>query len=318
MTQIFRLTTSTAILAALAACGSSTTPTTRNFAETAGTAVKALDDGKTLTAQEGGSSAANLNYSNGETSQATASFALKKNAAGELTFTVNGVEQAFATADRFVETDGSVYGYDISDPGNDRFVGLFSHTGTLDETLDPANTSNMQIWGYQTNQITGGPRNVRGFAVVGTETTAAALATLPSATYSGRARLDSFPTTGFVNNETSRTRTRGDVNMAANFGAGTISGQITNITRQAPGGTQLGVAGSVSMDPTTINGNGFAGTLTPNATLLTSTGISGASGTYGGTFYGPAGQQVGGTMTLSGTEGATGFVSTGFFEGNRN
>lgn len=309
------------MLAALAACDSgsgSGSPTTRNFAADAGTAVKALDDGKTLTAQEGGSAAIDLNFNGGPTALTTASFDVKKNANGELTFTVNGVEQVFTSADRFIEPTGESFGYEIDDPVNNRFVSLFSHVGDLDTVLDPTNPSYLQVWNYSTNQVNPGGADVRGYVVVGTETQAAALATLPSATYSGRARIDTYPATGFVNTATSRSRVNGDLSMAANFGAGTISGQIDNLDGNGPGQANAPIAGSIAMDQTTITGNGFAGTITPDATFLAATGTSGVSGNYGGTFYGPAASQVGGTMTLTGTQNGQAVNGIGFFRGDQN
>lgn len=324
MKLIVQLTTSTAILVALSACGSSSssssssTPTTRQFADTAGTASKALDDGATLTAQAGGSSALNLNYATGDTSLADASFALKKNADGELTFTVNGVEQAFTEADRSL-FEGQVFGYQIADEENDKFVGLYSYFGTLDESLDTDNDRYLQIWGYQSNQINNGPPDLRGYAVVGTETRPDALAALPSATYLGRARIDSYDTTGFVQNNVSQTQVRSDLNMTANFGSGTISGQMTNFEVRGQDQPGVNIAGTISMDETSINGNGFSGTLTPDAALLAASQNSSLSGTYGGSFYGPEGEQVGGTLAISGMgdEGDS-FVGAGFFEGWRD
>lgn len=311
------------MLAALAACGSdggsgAGSPTTRNFAADAGTAIKALDDGKTLTAQAGGSAAIDLNFNGGPTALTTASFDVKKNANGELTFTVNGVEQVFDTADRFIEINGESFGYEIADQANNRFINLFSHTGELDTVLDPNNPNYLQVWNYTTNQVNPGGADVRGYAVVGTETQGSALATLPSATYSGRARIDTYPAAGFVNSATSLSRVNGDLSMAADFGAGTIFGSIGNLDGNGPGQANAPIAGSIAMDQTAITGNGFAGTITPDATFLAATGTSGVSGSYGGTFYGPAASQVGGTMTLTGTQNGQAINGIGFFRGDQN
>lgn len=323
MGHIARLTTSAAMLAALAACDSgsgSGASTTRNFAADAGTAVKALDDGKTLTAQEGGVASVDVNFGGGPTALVAHDVAIKKNASGELSLIIDGVEQAFTTADRFIEPDGSSFGYDINDPAGNRFIGLFSQNGELDTVLDPNNPSYLQVWSFSTNQVGPDPNanEPRGFAVVGTETQAAALASLPSATYSGYAQIDTYPTTGFVNSATSRSRVNGDLSMAADFGAATIFGSIGNLDGNGPGQPNAPIAGSIAMDQTAISGNGFAGTLTPDATFLADTGVSGTTGSYAGTFYGPSADQLGGTMTLTGSENGQAFNGIGFFRGDQN
>ena len=292
------------MLAALAACGSdggsiggSGAPTTRNFAADAGTAIEALDDGKTLTA---------------------ATFDVKKNANGELTFTVNGVEQVFDPTDRFIEINGESFGYDIADQANGIFVSLFSNTGELDTVLDPNNPSYLQVWNYTTNQVNPGGADVRGYAVVGTETQGSALASLPSATYSGRARIDTYPAAGFVNSATSRSIVHGNLSMAADFGAATIFGSIGNLDGNGPGQANAPIAGSIAMDQTAITGNGFAGSLSPDAAFLAATGVSGVNGSYAGTFYGPSADQVGGTMSLTGTQNGQAINGIGFFRGDQN
>lgn len=320
MTRILMLTVAALPVAVATACssGGGGGASTRNYSDTAGTAAKALADGKTLDTQEGGSAAQNLNYTTGDTGLTQADVQIEKNANGELSLIVNGVRQDFTTAQREVDpNDGQIYGYSTAGV-NGVWSGMWNHRGTLDEALDPNNPDSLQIWNYQTNQVNPNQPDVAGWAVVGTETRPAALAGMPTATYSGRTRFDTMPNTGWVNHQTSRTRNRGDVAMTADFGAATVSGTISNLTIQQPGQAETGVAGTIAMDTATISGNGFAGTLTPDATYSGAIGLTAGSGNYGGTFYGVNGEQVGGTMTMTGTTAAGGFNGSGFFYGNKN
>ena len=326
MTQISKMAVSTALLAALSACGGSggapptnQPPVTRVFAADAGTAGQALADDKVLTAQAGGTSIYEIDWNNGTTRLKSGTFKVVKNASGELTMTVDGVDYAFAPGDRFVDpSDGLVYEYQIDGSTTGVWLGLWTNTGTLDETLDPTTSGYAQVWGYYVDASQNGIAS-EGYAVVGTETKPADLALLPSATYSGRARLNTVPETGYVDNSTSKTRVRADLNMTADFAAATIGGSLSNITVEPPGQAQTGVAGMVSMDQTSIVGNGFAGTLTPDATFIGAMGPGfTASGNYGGTFYGPAADQVGGTVSMTGTDATGAWNGTGYFIGTKN
>lgn len=304
--------------AALAGCGgSSGVTTTRLYAVDVGTAANALADGKTLTTQTNGSSAVELNFDNGDTGPfRTPTVKVWKNANGEFSYSVDGVVQDFTEADRYLEGDGTSYGYDVNGGDASSYSSLFLFTsGTLDEVLDESATDYSTVWGYQTNQVYAGEPNLRGFAVVGSETLPADIKQLPSATYSGRSRIDTYPATGFVNNETSRTRVRSDVTLNADFGAATIAGQMYNITVQAPGGTADPIAGVINMNEAPISGNGFAGTLTPNDELIAAVeGDFSASGTYGGTFYGPAAEEASGTITWYSSVDGNERNGVGFFQ----
>jgi len=325
MTHFEKLTASTALLALLAACGdsggappASPPPVTRLFAADAGTAGKALADGSTLTAQQGGTATYEIDWNTGTTRLKSGTFKVAKNASGELTMTVDGVDYAFAPGDRFVDpSDGLVYEYVVDGTTTGIWLNLWNATMTLDEALDPNTSGYAQVWGYYADPNTG--IGTDGYAVVGTETKAADLALLPSATYSGRARLNTRPDSGWVDYGTSNTRVRADLSMSADFAAATIGGSLTNITVQPPSGTQTGVAGTMSMDQTSIVGNGFAGTLTPDATLIGAMGPGfTAAGNYAGIFYGPVADQVAGTMTMTGTDATGAWNGTGFFIGTQD
>ena len=316
-------------LAFLAACGSSGSSVSRGIvsispaeeatrtfaqvdADTQQDAGGAIADGQTLTARSVGVAGLSLNYGNGDTGLADAAVSVVRNADGELTVTLNGVEQAFTTADRFVEDDGTVFGYDIADDANSVYVSAFSQTGELNEFLNPGR-GYAEVLSVQSNQVPGGA-DLRAYAVLGAETRDEALASLPTATYNGRARLDAVPDTGFVNNGTSRTRVRGDVTMMADFGAGTINGTLSDITTQTgDDGLELSIAGSVAMNTARFNVNGFRSSLTGDSTLAASGLTLGSGSTYSGAFYGPAAEEVGGVLSATGTFEGENYNAVGFF-----
>ena len=292
-------------------------PTDQLFADTDGTTAAALAAGKTLVASESANAASKVNYGSGDVGKTTAVFKLKKNDSGALTFTVNGVDHVFKPGDKYIEDDGVSYGYDVSNEPDSVYYFISSWTGTLDEMTDPANKG-VQIWRYGSNQVIPDGPDVQGFAVVGTETRSAALTSLPTATYNGQVVLDSLPTKGFENNQTSRTRIRGDLKLTANFGAGTVSGAVDGIRVRPPGEEDYGdVTGTVAMNQSAIVGNGFAGGLTADANYQKNVGTVDPSSTYSGKFYGTLAEQVAGVLNVTGqvAGGGGGYAADGFFEG---
>jgi len=216
---------------------------TRVFSQGNGDHGDVISDGGTLTARSVGVSGVDLNFNGGPTALRTSTAAIRKNEFGELTVTVDGVDHVFKPEDRFVEDGGEVYGYEFEDPDANVYYDVFSNTGEIDEFLAPGHgyaevlviTTNVgQPWPYPAKRL---------YAVFGTETKDADLAGLPTASYNGRARLDRYPQTGFVNSPTSRTVYNGDVAMTADFGAGTISGSISNMTQRFGDGNNDPIAG---------------------------------------------------------------------------
>jgi len=287
---------------------------TRVFSQGNGDHGDVISDGGTLTARSVGVSGVDLNYGGGPTALRTSTAAIRKNEFGELTVTVDGVDHVFKPEDRFVEDGGEVYGYEFEDPDANVYYSAWSHTGEIDEFLAPGHgyaevleidTNVGQPWPYPSNRL---------YAVFGTETKDADLAGLPTASYNGRARLDRYPQTGFVNSPTSRTVYNGDVAMTADFGAGTISGSISNMTQRFGDGNNDPIAGSITMNPAPFQVNAYQGTLTPDAAFRTAADIGSFNAGYSGAFYGPAAEETAGTIsgTGTGTDGA-GFNTSGYF-----
>lgn len=288
---------------------------TRVFSEGTGDLGDAISTDQTLTARSVGVAGIDLEFGGGPTALRTGTTAaIRRNADGELTVTMDGVDHAFTPADRVVEPGGEVYGYSVDDGTN--FYDVFSESGEIDEFLTPG-TGYAKVLNISSDRYPGQPFR-RAFAVFGTETRDAALAGLPTANFLGYARIDAYPETGFINSSTNRWTYNGDVAMTADFGAGSISGSITNLTQRLGDGPDDPIAGSIAMNAAPFTVNAYRGTLTPDAGFRTAAGISSASLGYSGAFYGNAAEETAGT--ISGRITATGgsqFNSIGFFLANR-
>ena len=293
----------------------------RNYQDTTpgGDAGGAIAAGETLTARSVGSSALRLDYDADTTAPAgRPQVAVTRNASGALTLIVDGDEQyAFTDADR-VGNAGGDFGFETYGPGgpcevSNECVAIYSYTGPIDDLLSGGN-GYAEVVGYQTNIDSGVPGERRGFAVFGLETREAALAALPSATYSGRAGIEAFSSTGFDGVSTSRTAVRGDLAMAANFGSGTISGEVTNLEIEEGFAGYDPLAGSLVMEQTRFDVNGFQGNLAAGPGYTVTNPALLASATYSGAFYGPEADEVGGTISGSGG----GANAVGYFLGYRD
>jgi hypothetical protein len=305
---------------------------TRLFADANGNGVD-FDDagdlilkGETLTARSVGVAGINLDYGgSGVTSLAQTGpgnappFKIRRSANGELEFELNGVLHTFTAADR-EEVGGRLDAYARNDNVNDRFYNIFLLNGELEELFGVGNGYH-EVLVMQSNIANGGQPDLRAYAVVGAETRDTALPTLGSAAFTGRARLDVYPTTGFVNNSDSRTRINSNVSMLADFGGGRISGEMTDIAIQRPGeGTFTPRPGTWAMEEAPFAVNGFTGRLAPDAEYLAaSPGASvDPSSTYSGAFYGPAAEEVGGVLSISGVgQNGLPFNGVGAFTASR-
>ncbi len=307
----------------LSACGGGGTAITRSgntgtdqvLAKTAGNAAQAMTDGTTLRASERASSGITLNYDNNTAAHATDSTArVSRNASGAVTLEVAGQTIDFAPGD--LSADG--YGYD---KGN---ASIWAWSGnSMAEQLDPANGRNSMVFDYYTD--TGPGSGQIGFIVVGTETDSNDLRALPTATYDGHARVRVAPTTDFVEYNDSVSEARGDMRLGANFGAGTVSGSITNMEgrlprNQDPTRTWTPFAGQLTLNETGISGNGFTGAVTADSGFTSEIGTVAAGSSYSGTFFGPEANEVAGGLSLTGTsaDGGVPYLGWGFIQGGKN
>ena len=298
----------------LTACsGGSSTGSSAVYSVPDGTAAEALEAGRTLTATQESAAAITRDF-DAETAMATAdpSASVRKNAAGGLDLTVAGRTISFSPAD--TRADG--YGYEIAGAS----IWTWS-TESMAEAIDPAVPGYVRVFDYHTDLEPGGEQS--GFIVTGTETRPAALAALPTATYFGRARVRVAPTEGFADWNDSVSEARGDMALTANFGAGTVSGGITNLDSRAPRNvdptrTWTPFAGSVALGSAPITGNSFTGAVTADAAFQSTIGTIDAGSTYSGRFYGPEAQQAAGVFNLTGTPAGGGtMIGWGQFQTGR-
>lgn len=309
---------------ALSACGGSgsvtTAPVNRTgnapadqvLSETAGNAAEALADDTTLTASARTTSGINRDYDAESAASAGAATAkVSRNASGALTLEAAGRTIEFAPGD--LSEDG--YGYETDGAG----IWAWS-ADSMAEQLDPANGQNSLVFDYYTDGEDNTGQNA--FIVVGTETDEADLAALPTASYSGWSRIRVAPSTGFEDWDSAVAEARGDLNMAANFGAGTVSGSLTNMQGRAtrtedPTRTWNTITGTVTLNETAITGNGFSGALTADSNFESEIGTIASGSTYSGTFFGSDADEVAGGFNVTGTSAEDGaaYLGWGVFQG---
>lgn len=282
----------------------------------AGSAAKALADGAKLTASERTSSGIARDFDKEAAGLSENTKAkISRNASGALTLEAAGRTIVFAPGD--LTADGN--GYEKLDD-----AGLWAwNEDTMAQQLDPTQRASSMVFDYFVNstEVDGGQN---GFLIVGTETDPATLAALPTASYTGRSRIRVAPTTGFVNFPTSVAEARGDLAMTANFGAGTVSGSISDLEGRAPRledptRTWSAVPGALALNQAAISGNGFTGSVSADADFVANVGTAAAGSSYSGTFFGTGASEVAGGINLKGTAAETGqaYVGWGFFQGDK-
>ena len=160
--------------------------------------------------------------------------------------------------------------------------------------------------------------------IIGTETTDDMIAQLgldnTSATYFGssqiRIRRDD------VDWSTYNANVYGDLEMDADFAAQTVSGNLTNLFYEEFVGPdpddEYPIDGSLILNETSIQANAFSGSMSADAVLIgDDPGLAavGSLATYSGAFYGPDANEVGGTITGSGSFEDQGYLIQGTFTG---
>lgn len=313
------LTASTALIA-LSACGGTTGPTPveisaseaalQIFATGTGDLGGALNDGETLTARSVGAASVLRTYDGGLTEQIDPQVQIARNTNGELSLIVDGVAHDFDTADRRIEPGGEVYGYDDCD-GNFCYS-LFSWSGEIDEAVAVGEGFASAFTYYFETEDS--PTGASGYFVVGTETQNSELPDMGTATFEGYAVVNVVPTEGFTDFGPQRERLRGDVQMNVGFTDGTVSGVMDNLTYRIGSGSEDSVAGSIIMNETVFDVNGYRGSLsldeTAQARFADGTALNAE---YSGSFYGPDAEETGGAISgmASSADGDTNLY--GFF-----
>jgi hypothetical protein len=294
----------------------------RTFAARAGGNIDAggaIEKGETLTARSVSTAGQLLEYGGGNTSLKDAKVSVERNAAGELNLYVNGTRRVFTPQDRATGSSGSAYGYAINDDTNKVYINVANFTGDLDDLLTTGSGYAEALF-VQTNQVPEiGNKNVRAFAILGTETRDADLAGLPSATYTGTSAIKVTPDNNFAGTS-DEIEIKSNLAMSADFGAGTVSGRLSDIRVVRANGNSVdrSVNGTIAMNTATFDTNGYAGTLSPDTTYRSNAPVNISTGSYSGAFYGPVANQAAGVISLNGRRGGEDVNGIGFFNGNHN
>lgn len=274
----------------------------RVFANGLTTASTALAEGNTLTARK--MMIVSNSWDDSDTKNITAvdsSATVRMGENGELIATVNGNEVVFADADKYVEADGRVYGYEKD---GDVYYSIWSQTGEISDLTDSDGDFAEAVELY----FDEGDSFLFGYAVFGAETPASGIPTRLSASFSGQAKMNLRPATGFTSGSVSRSRLYSDATLNIDFENEIVSGDIDNLLLRAPGQDYDDAsdrAGKILLNETEISASGFHGTLLADTAATDSLDITGLDGGYSGVFFGPAAEQIGLTLEaeVSSTEG---------------
>lgn len=157
--------------------------------------------------------------------------------------------------------------------------------------------------------------------VIGTETRDERIGTLAgTATYTGDARLN-IRRTDATFDEFNAVAT-GTLNLTADFG-GNVQGSVDAIKLRIEENQNVtfnqGIGGSLVLGAAPIQGNGFAGTMSADSTLVANSPMVGTvgTGTYSGAFYGPNAEEIGGSLKGPDPVGTSDFIGFGYFIGQQ-
>jgi hypothetical protein len=113
----------------------------------------------------------------------------------------------------------------------------------------------------------------------------------------------------------------GDLDMAADFGAGKVSGTMSNLFLELRTGQTVdetrNPAGTIQLEEAAIQANAFTGGMSPDAVLTANDSAVATfadSGTYSGAFYGPNAEEIGGTMSFDADVNGNRFLGIGHFQ----
>jgi hypothetical protein len=134
-----------------------------------------------------------------------------------------------------------------------------------------------------------------GVMAVGNITPTAEIPVTGKATYNGSIAGYVFTPTAAHN------ITSGVLALTVDFGGNSVGGVVTSIlTSEVNKGTS-GVMSAIYLSGGTVSGAGFAGNaVAAPPCACTSVEVAGATGTFGGKFYGPGASEVAGSIALAG------------------
>jgi hypothetical protein len=165
-----------------------------------------------------------------------------------------------------------------------------------DVTLVNGGSTTLQYstYGTWTKSVANASFSRFGAFAVGVPSTEAQVPTKGTATFSGSA-------TGLVSVDAAGSdySFSGTATLNADFSAKTITGGITSITTKTLGSVvTTGTMNDITLSSGTISGTGFSGTATAGTTAGT-LNITGATGTFSGSFYGPSATEAAGSFALT-------------------
>jgi len=169
-------------------------------------------------------------------------------------------------------------------------------TNQVSVSLSNATNSNLEYSTYGTWVQSASINNpiAAGTFATGVVSTQAQMPTTGTATYNGSL-------TGFGNSPTAAfTITDGAVALNANFATNTMTGTITNISTQSGGATPANsMMNNITLTGGRISGTSFSGIAAASA-VAGPTNVTGATGAFGGKFYGTAASEAAGSLTMTG------------------
>ncbi len=177
------------------------------------------------------------------------------------------------------------------------------------EIADPA-TSNLSWTSYGSWDVAmaTGARTQAAF-VTGYDTPAGAVPTTGTATYAGSVRGEVILPQAGRENGVNYGSLSGDASLVANFGTGSITGNLVNMVSTDFDGNKL-PWNSVSLSGTLFAQNMFSGTSAATSAPGNNAALKGtATGTFAGAFFGPRVEELGAVWTLwDGTAAAFGSI----------
>lgn len=197
-------------------------------------------------------------------------------------------------------------GFTASNVRGDGTSAATSNGGTVNAAIGTLNYTVLGVWTYT---VPGGGTSYIGQAATGYQTPDSGLPTTGSATYTGNSNTTGAAIGAYAVNTSSGAQAgtlSGNVSATANFGSGTLSGTMTNMTA-----TPVGSSTSTPWNNVTFSGN--IGTANPNTknTVFGTTAAAAppsgagsaafttaAQGNFSGAFFGPNAQEFGATWTL--------------------
>lgn len=275
----------------------------------------ALVEGQTVTGKSVLSSAVLANRETGRVTKIdprTFSMQLPTGTDEDITITVGDEVITFTAMERRYEEDGVTY-YGWAQEGESPTYEFWAWSnGTANNSISLGETDYTAIWEIQHYDR---GLDYLAYAVTGVETPDDMISDLATATYEGYVGIKAYPDGSYDGFDTVN-RLEGNAEITANFGSGTISGEISNLRWGWTGDrdSREDIDGVIVMDATAIASDGaYSGSLTPDAAFDANGVVSSSGGSYTGEFFGPEAENAAGAISMNMSADGTDYVGAGFF-----